>query len=672
MVYGDENLPDLTKIWQDYTSTHPAGNSNPTDNTDSYTASNGGTTTLSAWYQPELWNCHQQPSTALTYAPRNFQLRAYGSTQLHWHWDEMPPNPPYTSNQWTQGNAQSVSWFTTNSNSEVNNNGATINFIEGSATSSFYAHPYVLTTDSIPKYGAATVSVPITATTPFPTVTDSRNIAQPNFPYYAANGNLYHFAAFWAGTTPTPDPSNVAPYQNYWTDIDGVSKDARSYPTNSISNLFCNSFSLGWVDSSGGFHPYSFIAGAFTYAYNIMYSNTSTGYGGYNGDTRNGNVEADKLATTSYGPFDPRTTRFSTYVGWFSGQPVPPSNTTFYPMAGSRYSCQDGAPSAPSATGFYPNSTPNITPQDWAVNSATKNTTAGETSPTLLNNLTLLAYYSDPDGVIRPGDGLNGNTGTGDGLPLFTSAGTTSTAKGDTIATGDLSGNTQHGRRPVILNRPFRSVGELGYVFRDLPFKTLDFFTQYSADAALLDVFSINDEAKVNSYNQLSAVVAGRLSLSNAPYEVVQAVLSGAGKKEDFDPSYNMAATDSKSAAQKAINHFVSSSSTPGPLLNRADLVTRLMPTVGSTSGMYAGFTTSADKGNKTYFEAPIRALADVTNTRTWNLMIDVIAQAGHMAPNATTLDNFIVEGEKRYWLHIAIDRYTGKIVDQQLEAVYE
>ena len=31
-----------------------------------------------------------------------------------------------------------------------------------------------------------------------------------------------------------------------------------------------------------------------------------------------------------------------------------------------------------------------------------------------------------------------------------------------------------------------------------------------------------------------------------------------------------------------------------------------------------------------------------------------------------------VVEGEKRYWLHIAIDRFTGEVIDQQLEAVYE
>jgi hypothetical protein len=30
------------------------------------------------------------------------------------------------------------------------------------------------------------------------------------------------------------------------------------------------------------------------------------------------------------------------------------------------------------------------------------------------------------------------------------------------------------------------------------------------------------------------------------------------------------------------------------------------------------------------------------------------------------------VEGEKRYWLHIAIDRFDGTVVGQQLEEVLE
>ena len=52
--------------------------------------------------------------------------------------------------------------------------------------------------------------------------------------------------------------------------------------------------------------------------------------------------------------------------------------------------------------------------------------------------------------------------------------------------------------------------------------------------------------------------------------------------------------------------------------------------------------------------------------------MIDLIAQSGRYPPNAASLEQFVVEGEKRYWLHVAIDRFTGEVIDRQLEAVYE
>jgi hypothetical protein len=38
-----------------------------------------------------------------------------------------------------------------------------------------------------------------------------------------------------------------------------------------------------------------------------------------------------------------------------------------------------------------------------------------------------------------------------------------------------------------------------------------------------------------------------------------------------------------------------------------------------------------------------------VTQTRTWGLLIDVVAQTGHYRPNAQGLADFVVEGEKRY-----------------------
>jgi hypothetical protein len=53
--------------------------------------------------------------------------------------------------------------------------------------------------------------------------------------------------------------------------------------------------------------------------------------------------------------------------------------------------------------------------------------------------------------------------------------------------------------------------------------------------------------------------------------------------------------------------------------------------------------------------------------------MIDMIAQTGHYKPNAQSLQNdFVVEGEKRYWAHVAIDRFTGQVIDKQIELVNE
>ncbi len=75
----------------------------------------------------------------------------------------------------------------------------------------------------------------------------------------------------------------------------------------------------------------------------------------------------------------------------------------------------------------------------------------------------------------------------------------------------------------------------------------------------------------------------------------------------------------------------------------------------------------------KTQRESIARALGEVGQTRTWNLLIDVIAQTGHFKPSANSLQNdFIVEGEEHDWVHVAIDRFTGQVIDRQVEVVKE
>jgi len=73
------------------------------------------------------------------------------------------------------------------------------------------------------------------------------------------------------------------------------------------------------------------------------------------------------------------------------------------------------------------------------------------------------------------------------------------------------------------------------------------------------------------------------------------------------------------------------------------------------------------------------RELFEVGQSRTWNLSIDMIAQTGKYKPNAPDLTggNFVVEGEKRYWLHIALGRDLNTdgsvdVLGAQLEEVTE
>jgi hypothetical protein len=251
-------------------------------------------------------------------------------------------------------------------------------------------------------------------------------------------------------------------------------------------------------------------------------------------------------------------------------------------------------------------------------------------------------YYEDPDKIVRPGDGWRADHATGDGVMLYhvlstpTNAGTT------------YLPDSKIRRRPVILNRPFRSVGELGYVFRDQPFKTLDFSSDKSADTGLLDLFSVRDEPPVT---------AGRLNPQNAPIAVLQSLIGGSLKHEGESVEFSGAEADAAAGA-------LHDSFAQMPLVNRGDIVMHLNAIT---------YSDTANTANKPYAEGPVRALASVSNVRTWNLLIDVIAQSGRFRPGAVDLgSDFIVQGERRYWLHLAIDRFTGEIVDQQLEPVYE
>src|SRR5204863_5172189 len=76
-------------------------------------------------------------------------------------------------------------------------------------------------------------------------------------------------------------------------------------------------------------------------------------------------------------------------------------------------------------------------------------------------------HYTDSDTIQRRGDSISGST-----TPMWPA---------------------NSSDRPQILNRPFQSLAELGQVFRDQPWKSLDFTTASSPDAGLLDVFTLHE-----------------------------------------------------------------------------------------------------------------------------------------------------------------------------------
>ena len=341
------------------------------------------------------------------------------------------------------------------------------------------------------------------------------------------------------------------------------------------------------------------------------------------------------------------------------------------------------------------------------------------------NSTVTQIYYEDPDGIDRRAmaayalqTGNLPSTYSGSVLQGYPEATANTYTNSGSYGVGTPT--KQSVSRPLILNRPFRSVAEMGYTFRGTPWKQLDFFTPESADTALLDVFCVN-EIPANG------VVAGKVNLNTRQAPVLQAIVAGAARDELGNvygaPSYysqtasvstvvpTLSANEAANVAAKLLSITTSTNVWQGPLTNVGDLVGHYVNSAGAGAGAtdvntvtanyysgsanssnsvqftYAGLsgaldstvyaatgaiTNSSNYKSKRLRESAIRALADVGQTRVWNLMIDVVAQSGRYGPNATALPQFIVDGEKRYWIHVAIDRSTGSVIDEQIEVVTE
>jgi hypothetical protein len=276
---------------------------------------------------------------------------------------------------------------------------------------------------------------------------------------------------------------------------------------------------------------------------------------------------------------------------------------------------------------------------------------------------TATTTYPDNDGITRPADAIypGGTTGasTGSSTPYY--------------KTTDPASLVYH---PIMLNRPFRNVAELGYAFRDLPWKTLDFFTDKSADAGLLDVFTINDGTQLLAGPTdivgmtVPTVAAGQVNLNGTQAADLQAVLGGTILNE-LDSASTVSNTGTGAIAAPVLADRILNAPSgilAVPIQNKSELITR--------AGLPTAILPTASNDNqavKARREVVPRAISSVSQTRVWNLVIDVVAQTGRFKPNGASLQNdFVVEGEQHYWVHVAIDRFTGQVIDKQIEVVNE
>ncbi len=255
--------------------------------------------------------------------------------------------------------------------------------------------------------------------------------------------------------------------------------------------------------------------------------------------------------------------------------------------------------------------------------------------------------YADADGVRRRGAGAAGNAAS----PLGKEG------------------------RPRMLDRPLRSVGEMAFAFAGTPWRQLDFATPESGFSGLLETFSVAENTNPE------ALESGRVNLNTRQVPVLQAVLAGADLGVGDPAPAPLASTGEFSAlslARAIVARTGSLGSGMGPLQNLCDLVGR-RGVDGRYSGLAADLKVLFEKapkgGTPVERHALARSLAACGDTRVWNLLFDIIAQSGRFPPGAEKrgdLRNFVVEGEHRIWVHVAIDRLTGEVLDLQTEEVSE
>jgi type II secretory pathway pseudopilin PulG len=216
---------------------------------------------------------------------------------------------------------------------------------------------------------------------------------------------------------------------------------------------------------------------------------------------------------------------------------------------------------------------------------------------------------------------------------------------------GEPFSMTDPNQRPEILNRPFQSVVEMGMAFRDQPWTSLNFFGDSDdltnpGDGALLDLFSLTE----------TPTRGGVLNPNAAPAAVLQTLLSQASVHEGGITLSNDLAKSYATAIRTQLDS--------NPIVSLGEITTL-------TSTVIKSSKVTGQLNNKAR-EVIGRALSDVSNVRTWNFLIDIIAQSGKIPPSASSLESFVTQGERRLWYNIAIDRVTGEVISAKRETIFE
>lgn len=220
--------------------------------------------------------------------------------------------------------------------------------------------------------------------------------------------------------------------------------------------------------------------------------------------------------------------------------------------------------------------------------------------------------------------------------------------------------------RPVVLNRTFKNVAEMGHAFRDVPWRSVNFSSDNStasvlpADSALLDLFAVAESP---------AIRAGTINLNSASQLVIKALLQGTSLNHTASPDAQLTDAEAESAATAIYAYLGEGKRTKAvndPVLTTPGDVARMVQSLSASGEEFSGWS----KAKK---DTILMALAQVHGARTWNLFIDIVVQSGKFPSGSSgTLERFSVSGETRFFVHLAIDRITGEVVDRSVESAME